>query len=225
MKTCRFAIILTVFVVTALNAFAQQERKERASDNSVPEEKGFKKHHLFTGGGVTASFYTGGTVLGLSPVLGYKFNDYVDGGVLLHYVYHGARDWREINDKFRRHVYGPGIFTRVYPVPFIFVQGQLEHNFIAENYTAKPGSAYYASGKFRANATSLLLGGGLSTGRLKGGTTFFYLSVLADVLKNRNSPYVDVDYYGTPNEKVRIVPVIRAGVNVGLFQGRYGVYD
>jgi len=44
-------------------------------------------------------------------------------------------------------------------------------------------------------------------------------------LKNRNSPYVDVDYYGTPNEKVRIVPVIRAGVNVGLFQGRYGVYD
>lgn len=226
----RFYCVLCIwlpFLLTSTHLFAQDEEVKVRNANNNPEvlEKGFKKHNLFTGGGVTASFYNGGTVLGVSPVLGYKLNDYVDAGVVVNYVYNGVRDWKEVNDKFRRHVYGPGIFARVYPVPFLFAQAQLEQNFIAENYIAKPGSAYYNSGKFRGNASSLLLGGGLSSGRIKGGTTFFYFAVLADVLKNRNSPYVDVDNYGQPNEKVRILPVVRAGVNVGLFQRRYGVYD
>ncbi|GAB3424988.1 hypothetical protein GCM10027516_26380 [Niabella aquatica] len=214
--------------IASVNVLAQDEEVKVSNANEgepLPPENGFKKHNLFTGGNVTASFYTGGSLLGASPVIGYKLNDYFDAGVVLNYVYNGARDWREVNDRFRRHIYGPGLFARAYPVPFLFAQAQLEHNFIAENYIAKPGSAYYQDGRFRANATSLLLGGGLSTGRNKGGTTFFYFSVLADVLKNRNSPYISVDNYGQPNERLRIVPVLRAGVSVGLFQKRYGVYE
>jgi hypothetical protein len=43
------------------------------------------------------------------------------------------------------------------------------------------------------------------------------------VLKNINSPYVNVSYNpNNPSEqRVDVVPIIRAGINVGLFQGRY----
>ena len=214
-------MLLALVSATSFNAMAQQEevKVRNANEDPLPVEKGFKPHHLFTGGGVTASFYSGGSLLGASPVLGYKLNDYVDAGLVLNYVYQGSRDVYDYNDKLRQHVYGPGVFLRAYPVSFLFAQAQLEQNFTNINYTA-PGSATPTS-QYSANATSLLLGGGLATGRTKGSTTFFYLSILADVLKDKNSPYVDVNYNG----RVQIVPVVRAGVNVGLFQKRYGVYE
>ncbi|MCH5600656.1 hypothetical protein [Niabella ginsengisoli] len=223
-----FYVLNALFALTITNTvFAQDEEVKVRNANEDPEpieEKGFKKHNLFTGGGVTASFFTGGSVLGASPVLGYKLNDYVDAGVVLNYVYNGSRDVDEYNDKYRQHVFGPGVFARAFPVPFLFVQAQLEHNFTNVNYTGS-GSAR-PDEKYRAGATSLLLGGGLSTGRTKGSTTFFYFSVLADVLKDRNSPYVDVDFDPDNGaQRIRIVPVLRAGVNIGLFQKRYGVYD
>ncbi|WP_346238016.1 hypothetical protein ABDK00_002960 [Niabella insulamsoli] len=218
-------VLLTLTISNAVFAQDDEVKVRNANEDPEPiEEKGFKKHNLFTGGGVTASFFSGGSVLGASPVLGYKLNDYFDAGVVLNYVYNGSRDVYEYNDKLRQHVFGPGVFARAFPVPFLFAQAQLEHNFTNINYTGS-GSAR-PDDKYRASATSLLLGGGLSTGRQKGGTTFFYFSVLADVLKDANSPYVDVSF--DPNSgarRVQIVPVIRAGVNVGLFQKRYGVYD
>lgn len=221
--------ILLASMVLAFNITArgQEEEVMVRNANKDPEplaEKGLRKENLFTGGGVTASFYTGGSLLGASPVLGYKLNDYFDAGVVVNYVYTGSRDVYNYNDKLRQHVYGPGVFARAYPVPFLFAQAQLEHNFTNVNYTAS-GSGRI-SDKYTASATSLLVGGGLSTGRAKGGTTFFYFTVLADILKNRNSPYVDLSVDpDTGGERVRIVPVLRAGVNVGLFQKRYNRYD
>ncbi|MCH5715022.1 hypothetical protein [Niabella hibiscisoli] len=165
---------MTLMLVLSVAALAQSEEVKVRNANEGPEptvEKGFKKDNLFTGGGVTASFYSGGSLLGASPVLGYKLNDYFDAGVVLNYVYTGSRDVYDYNDKLRQHVYGPGIFARAYPIPFLFAQAQLEHNFTNVNYTAS-GSGRI-SDKYSASATSLLLGGGLSTGRAKGGTTFF----------------------------------------------------
>lgn len=225
---CIACIIVVLLITASYNTFAQNDsikvRNANEDDENMMTENGFKKQNLFVGGGVTASFYSGGTVLGLSPMLGYKLNDYIDAGVTLNYIYSGSRDVYDYNDKYRQHVFGPGVFTRIYPIPFLFAQAQLEHNFTNVNYTS--AGEVRPSSKFNANATSLLLGGGYSTGRAKGSTTFFYVSILADVLKNRNSPYVDIDYDPrTGNERIRIAPVIRAGVNVGLFQKRYGVYD
>jgi len=218
-------MLLVLMFFAGITVFAQDEEVtvRNANEDPAPAENGFKKHNLFTGGNVTASFYSGGSLLGASPVLGYKLNDYFDAGVVLNYVYNGSRDVFEYNDKLRQHVYGPGVFARAYPVSFLFAQAQLEQNFTNVNYTSA-GSARPSS-KYNANATSLLLGGGLSTGRTKGSTTFFYFSIMADVLKNRNSPYVDVSYDpNTGAERVKIVPVLRAGVSVGLFQSRYGRY-
>lgn len=224
---CVSGMLAVCMLALNVTVFGQDEEVKVRNANEDPDPatvKGFKKENLFTGGGVTASFYTGGSLLGASPVLGYKLNDYFDAGVVVNYVYTGSRDVYSYNDKLRQHVYGPGVFARAYPVPFLFAQVQLEHNFTNVNYTAS-GSGRI-SDKYSASATSLLLGGGLSTGRIKGGTTFFYFTVLADVLKDRNSPYVDLSRDpNTGADRVRILPVLRAGVNVGLFQKRYNRFD
>jgi hypothetical protein len=186
-------------------------------------EKGFKKENLFTGGSVTFSFFNGQTLLGANPLFGYKLTDWADAGLAFNFLYSSARDYNEFNDKIRQTVYGPGVFTRLYPVSFLFVQGQFEHNFSTLKYIPAPGSIFYTNAKSKSGANSLLLGAGFAQGRVGGSNTFYYISVLFDVLKNINSPYVNVTY--NPNNpaqrRITMTPVIRAGFNIGLFQGRY----
>jgi hypothetical protein len=80
----------------------------------------------------------------------------------------------------------------------------------------------FTEDKAKVDANSLLVGGGFAQGRQDGSNSFFYFSVLVDVLKNVNSPYVNVDYDpATSRQRVTMVPIIRAGVNIGLFQGSY----
>lgn len=191
----------------------------QAQDDDT-EKKGFKKENLFTGGSVTLSFFNGQTILGANPVFGYKLADWADAGLAFNYVYTAARDYQAFDDKIRQTVWGPGVFTRLYPVKFLFVQGQLERNFSTVKYIPPGGNP---TQKYTAEANSLLLGGGFAQGRERGSTTFFYIAVLFDVLKNINSPYVNIAYNpDNPSEqRVDMVPIVRAGVNIGLFQGRY----
>jgi hypothetical protein len=191
---------------------AQDEEEERQ------EEKKFSDG-LFTGGSVTVSFFNQQTLLGANPMLGHMFCDWADGGIVFNYIYSGARDWYYYDDKIRQTIMGPGVFTRVYPVPIIFIQAQFEHNFIRQRYVYPGGSPEEIN---KEDASSLLLGAGLAQGRFKGGTTFYYISILFDVLKNQYSPYtrVSVNPNNPSQQRVDMVPVIRAGFNIGL--GRRG---
>lgn len=186
------------------------------------EEKGFKKENLFTGGSVTLSFFNGQTLLGANPMFGYKLADWADAGISVNFLYSSSRDYYEFNDKIRQTTFGPGVFARLYPVRFLFVQGQFEHNFITLKYIPAPGGSYI-SDKIKTDVSSLLLGAGIAQGREPGSNTFYYFTVLFDVLKDVNSPYVNVSY--NPNnpsqQRVTMSPIFRAGFNIGLFQGRY----
>jgi hypothetical protein len=195
--------ILLLLCLSGFSAmlFAQQTEPE--------EEKirGFQKDRLFTGGDLTLSFYTGGTTIGVSPYFGYSVTKWLDAAVSLNFIYHGQKD---INgNKIRQTNIGPGAFIRLFPVDFLYVQAQYEHNFINYKYIAQGGGGTF---KDNFDVNSLLLGAGYSSGRGGGSNTYYYLSVLFDVAQLPNSPYVDS--YG------RLVPVIRAGFNIGLFQGR-----
>ena len=185
------------------------------------EKSGFEKERLFTGGSVTLSFFNGQTLLGANPMLGYTLADWIDGGIAFNFLYNGSRDYYQFNDKIRQTVYGPGVFTRLYPVKFLFVQGQIEHNFTTLKYIPAPGSSYQRD-RVTTGTNSLLLGAGLAQGREPGSNTFFYISLLFDVLKNMNSPYVNVSYNpdNPAAQRIDMVPVIRAGASIGLFQGR-----
>ena len=204
-------VLVSFIFLSAINALRAQD-----------EEKGFKKENLFTGGSVTVSFFNGQTLLGADPMFGYKFADWVDAGLAFNFLYNGARDYYEFNDRIRQTVYGPGIFTRLYPIKFLFVQGQFEHNFSTLKYIPAAGSVSYIGDRVTTGANSLLIGGGFAQGREKGSNSFYYISVMVDVLKNVNSPYVNVVYNpdNPSQQRITMAPVIRAGLNIALFQGK-----
>lgn len=182
-------------------------------------EGGFRAENLFTGGSLSLSFYSGGSVIGGTPIFGYRVADWLDAGVAFNYIYSGRRDYLQFNDKVRQTVYGPGVFARLYPVNFLFLQGQLEHNYTNLKYIPGDGTSGF---KLKESATSFLVGGGYAQGRDSESNTFYYISVLFDLIKDEYSPYTEVRYDpNTGEQRLRAVPIIRAGVNIGLFNRKY----
>jgi hypothetical protein len=194
--------IVVLFTFFAINVCAQEtETKTKKSF--------FKKENLFTGGSATVAFSSRSTSLGLSPYFGYSLNKYVDVAISGNINYTSIRDYSVINDKLRQTIYGPGAFIRLYPVSFLFAQAQYEHNFIKYKYIPAPNNTF-ANPIQKSDANSLLIGGGYCSGRGEENNTFYFVSVLWDVSRLPESPYVDY--------LQRSIPIIRAGFNIALFQ-------
>ena len=210
-------------LMLATGFYCAQAQEEEEIKTTRPKEKqgGFKKENLFTGGGAVLSIGNYTTVLGASPVLGYSINRWLDAGISFNVTYASSRDvfydpysgnYFVSDDKARQTVLGPGVFARVYPVRFLFLHVQAEHNFISEKLI-------YANGptlKDKYNATSLLLGVGYASGRQDVGDLYYYISIMGDFSGNRNSPYVGISESG----KAVIRPIFKAGLQIPLFQGR-----
>ncbi len=200
MKKTILSLLFLISTITFI--FAQDKEEEK--------EKGFKKENLFIGGSVSLAFYNSTFLIGGSPVFGYSIAKWIDAGIVANYNYTAYRDINTFDDKLHQSVYGGGVFTKIYPLRFLFAQAQFEHNFIKQKYILPGGGPTSTS---TTDANSFLIGGGYSTGRYgTGGPPFFYLAVLFDVSGNANSPYTDG--YG------RTIPIIRGGIQVPLFQGK-----
>lgn len=171
-----------------------------------------KQGNFFTGGSISLSFFNSAFLAGGNPVFGYSFNKWVDLGVVGNYTYTSYRDYTVYGDKLRETVYGGGLFTRLFPVKFLFAQAQLEHNWIKWKYIAVPNSGY-SNEVQNFSGNSILVGGGYTTGRDPyGKSAYGYLAVLFDVGHDANSPYKD--------NLNRAIPIIRAGFNIPLFTGK-----
>ncbi len=206
MSVKHFLLVVFFINCSAIASFAQEEETE--------EKKGFKKEKLFTGGSISLSFSNQSFLIGGSPVLGYNLTRWADLGIVLNYTYTSYRDYQYYNDKLRQSVYGGGVFTRLFPVRFLFVQGQVEHNWIRLKYIPAPNTGMLSEVR-QVSGNSVLVGGGYTTGRdPAGGSAFGYLAVLFDISDNENSPYTD--------NAGRALPIIRAGINIPLFQGGGG---
>lgn len=193
-----FLLALCCFTVLA------QDKEENE------EKKGFKKENLFTGGSISLAFYNNTFLVGGNPVFGYSIAKWIDAGIVFNYTYTAYRDVYTLDDKLRQTVYGGGVFVKIYPVRFIFVQAQPEHNFIRQKYIPPGGGT---STKATDDANSLLVGGGYTSGRSEDNDSpFYYLALLFDVSGNKNSPYTDG--YG------RAIPIIRGGIQIPLFKGK-----
>ncbi len=215
-----------IFIGLGLIGLTTASFAQDKTNTPEPEEKFFKLENLFTGGNVSIGFGNGQFSAGAIPHFGYKLANWVDAGVVFNFAYNGVRDYYEFGDKVKQFTYGPGVFTRLYPVDFLFVQGQFEHNFSSLKYEPASGSSSYIGETIKSDVSSLLVGAGYAQGRQGGNNTFFYISLLFDVLKNPNSPYVNVslDPNNPGNRRITMAPIIRAGFNIGLFQNRYGRY-
>lgn len=199
-------ILISGILLGAISSFAQ-EREEKGN-----EQPTFKEN-LFTGGSVSLAFYNNTFLIGGSPVFGYSLADFADAGIVVNYNYTSYRDFNGfVNNRLRQTVYGGGGFLKLYPVKFLFAQAQIEHNYIRQKYLAG-GSDYTEIDK--RQATSFLVGGGYTSGREgRGGEPFYYLAILFDLSDNIYSPYTD--------SYRRSIPIIRAGLQIPLFQGGNG---
>ncbi len=214
-------IVLVLACFLSINLFAQE--KEMEAVNESDEKKGFKMENLFTGGGIQLSFSGSTFIAGASPVLGYSINKWLDAGVVVNFTYYSNRHityyspgtglYYSSDDKLRQTLFGPGAFVKVYPVKFLFLQAQGEINFISQKIIYADN---FPTEKTKYNVPSLLVGAGYCNGRQGVGDLFYYISLLVDVAKDKNSPYVEQ----ISNGKVNILPIIRAGLQIPLFQGK-----
>lgn len=195
-------ILLLPFLMICVNSFAQRDER---NDNAP---RGFQKEKLFTGGSLNLGFSSYSTNIGIAPQLGYSLTNWLDAGVDVNINYISQRDPYS-PAKIHQTTIGPGVFVRVFPIEFLFISAQFEYNFISSKYITGSASGDY---KDKLEAPSLLLGIGYAGGRMKGSNTYYYFSVSADFMGDKNSPYIDT--------YERMVPVVRAGYNIGLFQGR-----
>ena len=193
MKFFRSFVLITLGLLTINAGLAQEEETEK--------QRGYDPANWFIGGSLSLGVGNGSFNAGIHPHYGYTIAKWLDVAAVGNLEYQTQRDG--FNNKYRTTVYGLGLSTRIYPVHFIFLQAQPEYNIIAQKYIPASGESL----KDNLKAPSFLVGGGYTTSRTDK-NSFTYLSILVDVLKDENSPYVDG--YGN------LLPIIRAGVNIGL---------
>jgi hypothetical protein len=197
-------LLAASFMLLSLIVIAQDEEEE--------EKRPFKEN-LFTGGSISLQFFNNTFMVGGNPVFGYSLTNWTDVGIVVNYNYTSYRDPFNSDYKLRQTTYGGGAFVKLYPVRFLFVQAQYEHNFIKQKEKISGGGPTIHYPKF--DAGSFLVGGGYTTGREgRGGQPFFYLAVLFDVSGDQNSPYTD--------NLGRTIPIVRGGLQIPLFQGQQG---
>ncbi|MFT3910493.1 MAG: hypothetical protein QM737_13795 [Ferruginibacter sp.] len=216
-------IVFILISFLSVNSFAQY-KEVQPHENKDEERGGFQKDHLFTGGGVQLSLSNYDFVVGASPVIGYSFNKWFDAGIGFSYLHISEKEAFDdgynvylTGNKTRLNDYAPFAFAKFYPLKFMFIQTQFEENFI----TAKYIQGGVTIQKNAYNVSSLLMGVGYCGGRENVGDAFYYISLSIDVLKNKRSPYVQ-QVFNSNYEVVNVtyLPVLRAGIQIPLFQGK-----
>ena len=166
--------------------------------------KGFDPSRLVLGGSLGMVFgdYTN---VDISPLVGYRFSDYIAAGINLNAQYgqFKSRDFYTGNtiqrDKYT--IFGGGVWGRVYPLPMVFVHIQPEYNFVSQSSTYYDNNAEKQTLKTNYGVPSLLIGAGYT--QSVGGRVGIGISVLYDVIQDKYSPYLNrIDF--------------RVGFNVGF---------
>ena len=202
MKKFLLSLLSFLFITAAFSQYTPD-------DNSDDQPKGFRKENIFIGGGLNLGFISNIFQIGVSPEIGYSVAEWLDAGVgfNLNYSSERADPYYNGNVRYRNFNYGGGPFVRIYPIHFLFVQGQFEANWIKVN--AKDyNTGYINEGTF--GSTSLIGGIGY-TQRIIGQSSYYFM-VGMDLLNDINSPYRD--YNGTA------IPIVRGGFNIYLRPSR-----
>lgn len=198
--------LLTLLLIAfSFTAFAQEENEEE-------EKRGFNINRMYVGGSLNLGFGSGSFAVGANPQVGYSITNWLDLGITTNIIYGSQRynygsgfDIRQ-----RSWNYGAGPFIKIFPINFIHLQAQYEYNWMtgtAENTV----NGYKES--FNMSAPSLLVGAGY--GQRMIGNSSFFTTILFDVTKDVNSPYVLVE-----GQSKTSMPIVRAGLTFYLGQRR-----
>jgi hypothetical protein len=195
-------LLLAIGIMITTLAQAQRPSTYEEDEN---KSEGFATNRLFIGGSLSLGFSSYSFQVGGVPEIGYSVTNWLDAGLGFNINYFSERADPYYNGNVRYHNfnYGGGPFIRIYPLPFLFLQGQFEHNWINVNQKLMPEGPE-ASATYKSN--SFIAGIGY-TQRIVGQSSFYTMLGL-DLMTDENSPYRD--YNGSA------YPIIRAGFNFYL---------
>lgn len=173
----------------------------------VPEKKGFNINKMFIGGSLALGFSSYSFNIGGTPEIGYSLTNWLDAGLTINLNYNSMRADPYYNNNIRQRSfnYGGGPFVRVYPMPFLFLQGQLETNWIKYNYLNVNTNQ---SSSLTTNSNSILAGIGYAQRVI--GQSSFYTAILIDLNTDIYSPYRDYNNSA--------LPIFRAGFTFYLHE-------
>lgn len=192
--------LLTILLLAAsLSTNAQRDEEE--------EKNGFDLNRMYVGGSINLGFGSGSFAIGGNPQVGYSLTNWLDAGITTNLVYGSQRyNFNGIDIRQRSWTYGGGPFVKIFPINMIHLQAQYEYNFIKGNVENLQNGFRE---EFSVSAPSLLVGAGY--GQRVIGQSSFFTTILFDITKNDNSPYVTAE----GNSKIAM-PVVRAGFTVYL---------
>lgn len=198
-------LALGLFIATLTQA-----QRPATYESGEKEKQGFNVNRIFVGGSINVGFSSYSFQAGGVPEIGYSITDWLDAGlgININYTSERADPYYNGNTRYRTFNYGGGPFFRVYPIRFLFIQGQFEHNWITQK--ARDMNSGYDYPDFKSASNSLIAGVGY-TQRIVGQSSF-YTMLGIDLLNDTYSPYKD--YNG------RAYPIIRAGFNFYLKPSR-----
>ena len=192
-----------LFTLLLFSAFIVNAQEEDTQYN--PE---FPPNRFYVGSGLGLGFTSGAFNVGLNPEVGYSAAPWIDIGMGFNLNYYSISADYNYGVQQTSFNYGGGPLIRLYPVRFLFVQGQYEYNRV--NYTLKNELNGGTTTKYSITSSSILAGIGYAQ-RIVGRANF-YTVLLFDLNNDINSPYTDS--YGSA------YPFLRAGFNFYLGSNR-----
>lgn len=223
MKKITFALAV-LFFVTMANAQRRPNTTTRTVDDTqektnTEESNDKAENRFFWGGGIAASF--GGVsfgdnagfnnqgnqlILGIIPEIGYSVAKPLDVGLTFNCIYYSSTFFDFFSgERLRVNAfnYGIGAFTRLHITDGFFATAIVEQNFF-NSTIKKPDNPSIPSTKQTVSSLNALVGVGWGTRII--GESGFYSSILLDINRDKNSPYVI--YNGSI---IQAFPVFRAG--------------
>ncbi len=176
----KFVILL--LITSCISVFASAQNTDTTYvEDPFEKQSSFDKSKLYYGGYVNVAFGSY-TVIGATPLVGYKVSPKFSVGTQLTYEY--VKDKRySFTEEYSN--YGLSVFTRYRVIPQLYAHAE----FSEMNY-----KLYYSDGgSTREWVPFLWLGGGFSQPVSR--NTWFNIQVLFDVINHENSPYRDWEPY------------------------------
>jgi len=231
MKLISKLLLSAALIGSAVSASAQRQYSSSgnyansSTSSSKSSSSGFQMDRLIYGGGLYGGGGTGMISLGVSPIVGYQFNDFFAAGISLGYKYYYVKNYIPVyNFTFNRndyknlnsHIFSPGLWARVNVFKTIFTHFEFEYNISTyKDYYTNYDNYSIASKRVTLDVPCLLVGAGLK--QPVGENSSFVIYALYDVLQNiesntyRNSLGLKQSrspYAGTID--------IRIGMNIGF---------
>lgn len=182
-KHIRFwgSLFLMLFIVWNSHAQFFEAEPEEQEENQE-EELDFKPWYY--GGYMSLSFGTY-TIVGLTPLVGYKISPRFSVGGQLSYEYVKDKTYEDYGITYEASSLGYSLFSRYRVIPLLY--GHMEFSQMNyENY-------YTDGGSYRDWVSFLWIGGGYS--QPVGQNIWFNTQILFDVINNENSPYYGYEPY------------------------------